>query len=83
MFLSVDACFGLPRKKTSGASYRSPLSENMFFHKQKNVDSFMSAYPSSKTEPVVRYLFLDGICLIFHHIYRLYYKCVPIYWSID
>ena len=51
MFLSVDACFGLPRKKTSGASYRSPLSENMFFHKQENVDSFMSAYPSSKTEP--------------------------------
>lgn len=51
MFLSVDACFGLPRKKTSGASYRSPLSENMFFHNQENVDSFMSAYPSSKTEP--------------------------------
>lgn len=51
MFLSVDACFALPRKKTSGASYRSPLSENMFFHNQENVDSFMSAYPSSKTEP--------------------------------
>lgn len=48
IFLSLDACFGLPRKKSSGGSYRPPLSENMFFHNQENVDNFMAAYPSSR-----------------------------------
>lgn len=72
MFLSVDACFGLPRKKTSGASYRSPPSENMFFHNQDNVDSFMSAYPSSKTEPSkVFFSICLCICLIFDNICKL------------
>ena len=51
IFLSLDACFGPPRKKSSGGSYRPPLSENMFFHNQENVDNFMAAYPSSRNEP--------------------------------
>lgn len=62
MFLSVDVCFGLPQKKTSGASYHSPLSENMFFYNQENVDSFMAAYPSSKNEPS-KVFFSTGLCI--------------------
>ncbi|XP_028407837.1 uncharacterized protein LOC114530415 [Dendronephthya gigantea] len=45
LFVSLDACFGLPRKKTSGMSYREPLSDNMFFHNQDKVDEFVSSYP--------------------------------------
>jgi len=56
LFVSVDACFGLPRKKTSGASHRSPLSNNMFFYNQEHVDNFMASYPSSKNDPKKVYL---------------------------
>ena len=56
LFVSVDACFGLPRKKTSGASHRIPLSSNMFFHNQELVDNFMASYPSSKNDPNKVYL---------------------------
>ena len=47
-FISADACFGLPRKKASGYSYRQPLSTGMYFYDQKDVDQFMSVYPKVK-----------------------------------
>ena len=49
-FISADACFGLPRKKASGTSYREPLSGKMYFYGQKDVDDFLSSYPKSSKE---------------------------------
>ena len=49
-FISVDACFGLPRKKASGTSYHEPLSGKMYFYNQKDVDDFLSSYPKSSKE---------------------------------
>lgn len=49
-FVSADACFGLPRKKASGVSYRQPLSAKMYFYEQQDVDQFMSLYPKSTKE---------------------------------
>ncbi|CAB3984027.1 Hypothetical predicted protein [Paramuricea clavata] len=49
-FVSADACFGLPRKKASGVSYRQPLSAKVYFYEQQDVDQFMSLYPKSTKE---------------------------------
>lgn len=46
--LSMDALFGLPRKKSAGVSHRKPLFGNLFFHDQSEVDLFVSEYTCSK-----------------------------------
>ncbi len=43
----MDAVFGLCRKKSSGASVRSPLFSGLFFEEQKAVDDFVSNYDLS------------------------------------
>ena len=38
---SMDALFGLPRKKAAGVSYREPLHGDLFFNNQSAVDQFV------------------------------------------
>ena len=42
--LSIDALFGLPRKKAAGVSYRDPLHGNLFFGDQAAVDEHVASY---------------------------------------
>ena len=52
--LSVDALFGLPRKKAAGISQRDPLHGDLFFGNQSAVDEFVASYEMSKRVPNVR-----------------------------
>lgn len=42
MIISMDALFGLPRKKSSGKSHSEPLSGNRFFFSQTEVDLYVA-----------------------------------------
>ena len=46
--LSMDALFGLPRKKAAGQSVREPIHGHLFFGDQASVDEFVSASASAK-----------------------------------
>ena len=52
MVLSMDALFGLPRKKSSGTSYREAIHGHYFFDNQSDVDEFVSSNPSRKNQKV-------------------------------
>lgn len=43
--MSIDALFGLCRKKAAGISVRDPLQQGTFFEDQSDVDTFVSEYP--------------------------------------
>ena len=45
--ISMDAIFGLCRKKSAGESHRSPLLSGVFFEEQEGVDQFVENYDSS------------------------------------
>lgn len=45
--MSIDALFGLCRKKSAGVSVRPPLFSNTFFEDQGRVDEFVTKYDSS------------------------------------
>ena len=45
--LSMDALFGLPRKKASGVSHRDPLHKDIFFADQSSVDEHTVSYKMS------------------------------------
>ena len=47
MTLSIDANFGLCRKKAAGNSVHEPLSGTMMFFDQDDVDHFIADYGSS------------------------------------
>ncbi len=47
---SVDALFGLCRKKSAGKSVREPLSGTLMFANQKVVDEFVSNYFKQKVK---------------------------------
>ena len=42
MVISMDALFGLPRKKSAGISYSEPLNENLYFLFQVEVNKFVN-----------------------------------------
>lgn len=42
LVFAMDALFGLPRKKSAGTSFRSPLYSELFFMDQCAVDQFVS-----------------------------------------
>ena len=42
--VSVDALFGLPRKKAAGSSHRDPLHGDLFFGDQSTVDEYVASY---------------------------------------
>lgn len=44
VILSMDALFGLPRKRSSGVSHQEPLNTNVFFLSQEKVDSFINCH---------------------------------------
>ena len=58
MVLSMDALFGLPRKKSSGTSYRDAIHGHYFFEDQSMVDEFVTSAPSTKRKSV-------KVCFIF------------------
>ena len=43
MIISVDALFGLCRKKSAGSSVHGPLSGTIIFEDQNKVNSFMES----------------------------------------
>lgn len=45
---SMDALFGLPRKKSAGQSYRDPVNGHLLFYNQATVDEYVSTYQTSK-----------------------------------
>ena len=53
--ISMDALFGLPRKKSAGTSVRSPLFGRTMFMDQNTVDEFVAAESIKKLRvPKVR-----------------------------
>jgi hypothetical protein len=52
LVLSMDALFGLPRKKSSGTSYGEAVHGHYFFDNQSAVDEFVSTVPKRKSEKV-------------------------------
>lgn len=46
--LSMDALFGLPRKKAAGISHRQALHGAIFFQDQSSVDSFVSNFHEAR-----------------------------------
>ena len=46
---SVDALFGLPRKKAAGTSHRSAFHGDLFFSVQASVDEFVAEASSLKS----------------------------------
>lgn len=57
MVISVDALFGLPRKKAAGISHREPLHGSLFFGDQLSVDEYVASYtmPSQTSSKVSEY----------------------------
>ena len=51
VIVSMDAIFGLPRKKSAGSSVRGPLHGHIYFHDQAVVDEFVE-HSSFKSEKV-------------------------------
>lgn len=53
MVLSMDALFGLPRKKSAGISHRTALHGDIFFASQPVVDEYVQSYSTEKKEQKV------------------------------
>lgn len=53
MLLSMDALFGLPRKKAAGISHRDAIHGHLFFGNQRSVDEFVSDSAPIKTSKVL------------------------------
>ena len=45
--ISMDALFGLPRKKSAGQSFHDPLNGQLFFLDQSNVDEYVETKSSA------------------------------------
>ena len=45
MIVSMDALFGLPRRKLAGQSYRQPLHGHLYFRDQQAVDEHVACAP--------------------------------------
>ena len=43
MVLSMDALFGLPRKKSAGQSFRKAIHGHLFFRDQSAVDEYVAS----------------------------------------
>ena len=61
MVLSLDAFFGLPRKKAAGKSHRDPLNGKILFANWSSVDEHVAMYkmPNQQTGNVSGRI-LDG-----------------------
>ena len=64
---SMDALFGLCRKKAAGRSVREPLNGTLMFADQKAVDTFVSSYRKRGDVDSVSY-FIACMCLVYSHV---------------
>ena len=48
--VSMDALFGLPRKRSAGTSHRNPLYNNLYFLQQNEVDEFIQQQRNEPAE---------------------------------
>ena len=70
MIISMDALFGLPRKKSAGISFRDAIHGHLFFGQQERVDDYVVlASLRNKKEPKV-YSIYDKQKLYYHILYR-------------
>jgi len=53
IIVAIDALFGLPRKKSAGSSYRSPLYGDLHYLDKSSVDQFVQDYSKPKAVTVV------------------------------
>lgn len=76
MVLSMDALFGLPRKKSAGISYRDAIHGHYFFNEQAMVDEFVASAPvrKKKDEKVYYSCALGNICIILLYM-MLSFRC--------
>ena len=67
MIISLDALFGLPRKKAAWKSHRDPLHGDLFFGNQSSVDEHVAMYriPNHQAGNVCFEVFLQ-LCFFFH-----------------
>ena len=71
MVYSLDALFGLPRKRAVGISHRPPLHGNLFFCNQESVDEYVAEKDDTKQDfQVVMVHFVSIIGLLC--MYNLY-----------
>jgi len=63
---SMDALFGLPRKKAAGKSFRDPLHESLFYGNQSAVDKYVAAHktPAKQVPKVSHYIRSSPIILL-------------------
>lgn len=64
MILSMDALFGLPRKKAAGQSVRDAIHGDLFFENQISVDGFVSS-----SAPLKHSKNVNGLLLILLYVY--------------
>ena len=62
MMISMDALFGLPRKKSAGQSHRDPLHGHIFFKDQPSVDEHVAN--SSRRNACDKVLLLMPCCIL-------------------
>ena len=69
MIISLDALFGLPRKKAAGKSHRDPLHGDLFFGNQSSVDEHVAMYriPNQQAGNVCFEVFLQ-LCFFFSYL---------------
>ena len=60
--ISMDALFGLPRKKSAGQSHRDPLHGHIFFKDQPSVDEHVAS--SSRRNACDKVLFKMLCCML-------------------
>ena len=58
VIISMDALFGLPRKKSAGQSHRDPLHGHVFFKNQVSVDEHVASAPQRRVYDKVHYPFI-------------------------
>ena len=56
MIVSIDAIFGLRRKKSAGSSVGAPSLGHIYFHDQAMVDAFVE-HSSFKSQKVSSYVY--------------------------
>ena len=49
VIVSMDAIFGLPRKKAAGGSVRQPLHGDLFFEDQSQIDEYLNNATRAKS----------------------------------
>ena len=62
--LSIDANFGLCRKRSAGKSVSGPRTKNKMFIDQTEVDSFVQSYSSHSKPTNMEKVSYENVCII-------------------